>query len=237
MFYNWNDILIVGDSFCGNRDWEEDWPQQVCLKLSNETYSSSRLPRGWGYGGSSWWSVRKTLLEELNLHPVKVIIICHTEPFRIPSDSGFGFNLRSVLETGKVAGPPGISPPSSDQLKSAKKYYKNLFSEKFHLWTNAQWFKELDEILIKHSVEKVIHLYCFSGEYTDNIFQKGVTLKIPLIEYNVIKTPKAFNRNHFEIDQNLKIASELYNIIKNYPGDGFELNNRLLDLKVEHTND
>ena len=71
MNFEHKDILILGDSFCELRSLPIDWPFIVSQKLSN----SSEKTRGHGFGGSSWWSVRKRLLKELELHVPKVLIL------------------------------------------------------------------------------------------------------------------------------------------------------------------
>jgi len=46
------DLLILGDSFCRWRETDKHWP----FLIENEK------PRGVGFSGCSWWSVRKYLL-------------------------------------------------------------------------------------------------------------------------------------------------------------------------------
>jgi hypothetical protein len=58
MKFNHNDILILGDSFCANRKTRTDWPMVVSQSLTG----SNHIPRGVGFAGGSWWSVRGALL-------------------------------------------------------------------------------------------------------------------------------------------------------------------------------
>ena len=144
--YRWEDVLVIGDSFCYSRI-NNTWP----FIVSNTLSGSDKETRGQGFSGGSWWSVRKKLLNDLQNTIPKILIICHTEPHRIPNDYDYGLNYKSV-EYEKF--------PTEIQL-AAIYYYKNLMSRDFHEWTCLQWFKELDEIIEKNKIEKVIHFFLF----------------------------------------------------------------------------
>lgn len=229
MTYEWNDILIVGDSFCGDRDAQSDWPNILVCSLTNQKFQTSQPVRGEGYRGGSWWSARKKLLEELKHCSVKVLVCCHTEPYRIPNDQGLGLNTRSVCDTRNVATPVGAEKPSEDLINAAKSYYEYVISEDYHLWAYKQWFKEIDEITKNHNIEKVIHFFCFQDPYNNHTFAKGVTMEIPLIQYQTAPMwKKNTTRNHFLTAHNIELGIRLTNIIKNYPGDGVRLNTKLI---------
>jgi hypothetical protein len=229
MSYKWNDILIVGDSFCADRSEKLNWPQIFTTALTAESFQKGIDPRGRGFPGASWWSARKCLLEELEKSPAKVLVFCHTEPYRIPNEDNLGLNTRSVIED-IVYVPKGGTIPSDDFKRAAKGYYEYIISQPFHEWAYRQWFGEIDSIIEEHNIEKSIHLFCFQGPYNQHTFKKGVTVSIPLITFQ--KTPVwrivKDSANHYFTGQNIELGMNLANIIKNYPGDGTRLNTRII---------
>jgi hypothetical protein len=229
MNYRWSDILIVGDSFCADRTRKSNWPQVFTTSLTAKPYQEGIDPRGKGFSGASWWSARKNLLEELKISPAKVLIFCHTEPYRIPSDDDFGLNTRSVLEE-EIRVPENRKKPSDDFKVAAIGYYEHIISQPYHDWAYQQWFNEIDTIIESHNIEKSIHLFCFQGPYNQHTFKKGVTISIPLITYQKTSIWRIMkdNANHYSTEQNIELGMNLSNIIKNYPGDGSRLNTRLI---------
>jgi len=226
--YNWEDIIIVGDSFCGARYELRHWPNLVANSLSNKTGANCSLfARGEGFPGASWWSPRKLLLSELKKSIPKVLIFCHTDAFRLPHDLDWGINYSSAMR--KV-----IQLPFSHETKmpekfalAAQAYFKELIVDDFHKWAQLQWFLELDSILEQHKeITRIIHLHCFENNH---IFKHGVTGTTPLLsltdigrklkEKQTISEPD-WNPNHFSIEENQKFADAILNIINNYPGDG-----------------
>ena len=151
------DLLIVGDSFCSFRTHQYHWPQIVMQSLTDKPYDSNVIPRGYGFPGASWWSVRKHFLDQLNIHVPKVAVFCHTEPHRLPNPFDWGVNSRSA-EIGIVH-----QLEESDKLMpvdyatAARLYYEQLWMEDYHHWAVEQWFKELDEQTSQ--IEKVQQLY------------------------------------------------------------------------------
>jgi hypothetical protein len=228
MTYEWNDILIVGDSFCAERTMPVDWPQIFTLHLTGNKFEKDQLPRGQGYGGASWWSARKKLLDELLINPVKVLVVCHTEPFRIPNDDALSLNTKSV-ELGDIWNPLGVKSPSENFIKAARGYYEYIICENFHLWAYQQWFNEIDKIAVDNNIEKVVHFFCFRGDYNNHIFSRGITMSIPLIDLQQSAVwKKNETRNHFLPAQNLEFGVKLATVVKNYPGDGVRLNIKLI---------
>lgn len=231
--YNWEDVLIIGDSFCADREKAFHWPQLLVTNLTNIPFKSRHYPRGKGFSGGSWWSYRKLLLQELKIKIPKVLIVCHTEPYRIPNDKDLGINFRSV-ET-KLIDVDHRERKMPDDLHSAAfQYYKHLMSFEFYNWANDQWFKEIDEILTRHNIEKVIHFYGFVGEYNDHTFSKGVTVGIPLSTYAEEPETYFFNLkkasgNHYTPNGNKAFATSLTHLINNYPGDKVRLDIKMVD--------
>lgn len=226
---NWDDVLIIGDSFCGNRTEKSHWPQLLTLRLTGEEFDNNRVPRGQGYPGASWWSVRKRLIKEIEIKIPKVLIICHTEPLRIPNDKDWGVNFRSV-ELGQIHVLNSTDKPMPEKFRQgANLYYQELISLDFHEWANIAWFKELDQLCTP--IEQVLHLYCFEGQYTNYTFLKGTTLSVPLITYQKeapIFRKAAFAPNHFTLQDNITFAENLVNLINNYPGDNVRFDKKII---------
>jgi hypothetical protein len=220
MTYNWNDILIVGDSFCSDRLSETDWPQALTCKLSNNEYDRTRIPNGAGFDGASWWSTRRCLMKELNKSIPKIIIFCHTEKMRIPSDYDYALNHRSVEIRELIPKQKKVMP--EDLAKAAEGFYNHLLSHEFQDWTMRQWFHEIDWIMNKHQIEKVIHLYSFPDWHNKPLykFKHGVTIMDPLYNYHKLNTDIERFPNHFNNYENVQFATFLFDIIENYPGHG-----------------
>jgi len=210
MIFEHNDILVLGDSFCQYRESSSDWPFIVSQKLSN----SSEKPRGQGYGGASWWSVRNRLLKELEISVPKVLILCHTEPNRLPNDHDFGINSSSCLE-GKIrlSNNRYIDIQKEKKIATAGKlYYEELWSDSYSRWTQLSWFKELDELLGVWGTPYVIHLRCFMTT-VDYTFKNGITIKENLFS---ISSEGSTFRNHFTKELNQKFGNRLVEMVLNY---------------------
>jgi hypothetical protein len=212
--YNWNDILIVGDSWCHERDKLVYWPNQLLFEL---TGISKGTPRGRGFPGCAWWSVRTRLFKELNSKPAKVVIIIHTEANRMPSDKDRPITIRGAMDYESLT-----DPTTKAIFKAAAGYYNHLYSANFHDWVERQWFFELDNFLKTKQVEKVIHLYgVFKHKEQKYTFNHGVTIDQPLSRYHVRNTAIMQYPNHLTYENNQKLALFLSKLITNYPGHGF----------------
>lgn len=225
----YRDILILGDSFCSHRDHQDHWPQIVMNKLLGTEYSSMIVPRGQGYPGASWWSVRKRLLKELR-QPPKIAIFCHTEPQRIPHKDDWGINFRSV-ELGQIHVPDSFDQPMPPEFKKAcELYYNHLWMEDYHNWAMVRWFEELNSLV--RDIDIVLHFYSFPEDKFKYTFKKGVTFEDPLINYQVqkkmfsLKEPKS--ANHYSVENNRQFAEVVLKYINNYPGDGVRIKEKLL---------
>jgi len=230
--YNWNDILIVGDSFCSDRNKKYHWPQILVSNLTGETFNSKRQPRGKGMPGGSWWSYRKIILKELEISIPKILIVCHTEPYRIPNDNDVGLNFRSV-ETRLINVNDKEYKMPDEVHQAAFQYYKHLMSFDFYNWAVHQWFKELDDIVKKYSIEKIVHFFGFDGDYSNYTFDKGVTIGIPLYTYAEEQEKYFLNfkkpsGNHYTLKGNELFANTLTDIITDYPGDKTRLNIKMV---------
>jgi hypothetical protein len=211
-----DDIVIIGDSFAGHRLDDSDWPRLVATLQTGV----NQTPRGQGFGGASWWSIRKCLLAELEAKVPQALILCHTESSRLPSDFDFGINISSVFDPDQNHSyHPGIK-------SAAAQYYEYLICNDYVDWAQAAWFRELDSILEQYAVPKVIHLHCFSPVMRDpakyhtlyehvHCFRNGLTNSVPLWDL-CRDVDQRTSRNHFSIEQNIKIAHSINTILENY---------------------
>lgn len=222
--YNWDDILIVGDSFCSHRETKDSWPQIVTCALAGTKFDITKQPRGKGFAGGAWWSYRKVLMQEFAISPPKVLIICHTEPYRIPNDKDYSLNYKTIEH--RILTVDNVDHPMPIEVaEAAMAYYKELYSCEFHTWAVYKWFSELDELCKLHNVEKVIHLYCFDGEYTSYTFTQGTTVATPAMFTYAEKSERVFFRfknkviNHFTVKGNRLFANSIIDLVNNYQGN------------------
>ena len=199
-----------------------DWPKHLTCKLTGLSTDIGISPLGKGFNGCSWWSARSCLLEELSKRKPKVLIIAHTEPSRLPNDKNLPLNAMTVQERETFT----TNPEHEDLRLAAKNYYKYLMSTEFHIWSQQQWFHELDRIVEKENIPYVVHLHCFMP-YTPDlyVFKHGITFDTPLWEISDdIKKWNNSNRNHFTVENNIKLSNIIYNGIQNYSNGIRKLN-------------
>ena len=242
-FIRSEDILIIGDSFAKQRTAKDDWPQIVLAHLC-QNFMLNKVPRGKGFNGASWWASRKLLLSELEKNAPKVLIMTHTEMQRIPTDENYGLNSASVFNMEEYL--EISSEPKNDEvvpkevLIAGQEFYKHLFCRDFFRWAQKQWFHEIDSLVEKYSIPFVIHLHSFEPwDAPMHIFKYGVTFDKPLwdicddnkllkaenikIISQLISTidGNIFNhdnqhRNHFNAENNIKLADQILDAINNY---------------------
>jgi hypothetical protein len=206
-----DDVLIVGDSFAQMRNKESDWPQLLCKLLTG----SDAIPRGRGFSGASWWSTRKNLLTEFAIKIPKVLVICHTEAARIPSDYDFGLNVASTTSRDidlPLESKQHYVPKIRD---AAAMYYTYLTSIEYNNWAQLAWYFELEQLLIQYNIPQVIHLHCFPpahGQTSLYCFKVGCTEQVTL--WDLCKDVSQNGaRNHFTAEQNIRIAHAINNTL------------------------
>jgi len=201
------DILIIGDSFCHNRIDLEQWPYLFHHLLTDDL----TIPRGYGYGGNSWWSVRRLLLKEIARRPPRVLVLCHTEYNRIPSNHNVSLNFSSI-EQGELwaLGQQLDDDRQARLVEAGRLYYRDLWFDEYHQWAQLAWFRELDQLLEQWSIPYVIHLHCFSNNYT---FKNGYTHSRVLSEISS-NGPNHRGHNHFTPRENQLFGQELAQIVQ-----------------------
>ena len=201
--FDWDDILIIGDSYVSARDKEFNWPMSLALQLTGLAFNKDRLPRGIGYPGCAWWSVRNELLKQLSIKIPKVLILCHPDKNRYISDENLPFNIGSAMGKSMIR-------IDSGTINALHLYYKHLYSSDFHAWTEKSWFIELDEILNKYQIPYIIHLHCNMLERSQlHEFKNGITHSKELFDPNNINDYD----NHLSTEENVMMAKLLFNLI------------------------
>lgn len=207
-------IVFAGDSFSAGpvnlrHLFDVDWTKRLAKKLDLKYVNLSK-------GGSSWWTARQRLVQYLKTHETpEVVVITHTEPYRLPNRKHLKINGASVYEK------------NSQEFKAGRMYYEQLFDEKFHEWSQQQWFKECTSL----TSSKIVHLKCFedSNEFE---FSRGAIIHpalstISLLEFeNNDKSNLSIQdhrTNHFSNNNNEELANQLYKIITNYEDKVYNL--------------
>lgn len=213
--FSHDEILIVGDSFAYERLDPRSWIRILTKLLTGY----DETPRGKGFPGCSWWSVRKCLLSELSARVPRLLIVCHTEEMRIPSDEDFPLNFISVedLSPHLICEPQLLNMDYQEVAAAGRQYYKYLYSDQFHLWAQSQWFKELDDLVKKLEIPYVIHIHCFPRKTCQEghaVFKNGMIVEEILCDYAVEYSPDVLN--HFTVDQNKHLAHQIYHAVNNY---------------------
>ena len=217
MNFDWDDILILGDSFAACRTETTDWPRTLAVKLTGDE-DHRILPRGAGYPGGAWWSVRNRLIKELAIQVPKVLVVCHTEPGRLHSDDDYSLNYGSLTGVHRK-----YLPISNSIIDAACLYYEHLISDNYITWANAQWFKELDSLIHDYNIPVVLHLDCFEFTQCD-AHKEGISFKETLFSIQLIDAGGKLDtsreaikfRNHFLPGTNVALANTLYDAIMNY---------------------
>lgn len=211
MNFEHKDILIIGDSFCGQRETHTDWPMIISHRLTGQF----RIPRGYGFGGGAWWTIRRLLLSELQICVPKLLVICHTEPNRVPNDKDSGINS-GVLGHGQISlhgEHRGMDNTARQKIvKAAIAYYEELWSRDYCKWAEEKWFWEVDNLIESYQIPHVIHLKCFdtTGDY---VFRNGITVKEKLWAWANYPDNKKELRNHLTDVQNQKLGNRLVDML------------------------
>lgn len=206
-------ICIIGDSFCAERNNQTDWPLHLANLLKFKLI-------GIGLPGASWWGIRKQFLQIYNseqFNSIDLFVFCHSEPHRIIFSSGKTINVHDEK--------------NRDMLKF---YLTDIQNFEFNDWCCMQWFKELNSLL---TGKKVIHIQNFSNtsKYFDTL--NGIRIlpdlhRLSLSELNDTDA-KLFmhdtRRNHFNTENNIKIADFLYNTYTDNIND-WQICNKVLEL-------
>jgi hypothetical protein len=212
-------VYIGGDSFCFHRNNETTtWPAILAKKLNLEL-------EGIGFPGVSWWNSREHLLkykQTSKFTNTEYFLFVHTDPSRILTN----YNVSQDL-------------PDDVELEVKKTYFKYIENKSISIWTMKSWFIELNHIL---QDKKVVHLFGFHEAALLYGFLIGLKFNTPLIQLSLSEPGITMDNfiidsrlNHFSIDSNIKLASEVYNGIERFyvlnetTSDTLKLNPKLYD--------
>jgi hypothetical protein len=200
------ELFVTGDSFAFDRAFDTDWPLLLAHKLRMQL-------RGQGFKGASWWSQRRCLLAQLQIQAPAVVVMCHTDHNRLPSDLDLGLTPGLLAQDDLYV--PDHSRPyySTHMHEAAVLFYQHLYSRSYQLWAAQAWYQQLDQLLAH--VEKVIHIWCFEPVYC---FSRGMTAEGTLFDLSSHRDhdSKHYSRNHFSDADNIAIAECLQHAINNY---------------------
>lgn len=196
-------ILIVGDSFCADREFPTDWPTRLATLLGVELL-------GKGFGGCSWWTV-KQYIENLQPDKDTLLLICHTAAVRLPNDYQLPINFNTLEHAKKV------NSKNIDLHNLGYEFYTSeLFSKSFYNWAHAAWLNELDSM---SGYFNVVHVPCFDL-FDATLVNHGMVILPPDpmgCLFDVVKKfghPRIY-RNHFTQENNKLFATSIANILSN----------------------
>jgi hypothetical protein len=213
MKFSANEILIIGDSYCYCRDTMQQWP--MVLNILLQQAQTKTKPRGIGLGGCSWWSIRKELLKEMGQGKPKVLIMCHTEPHRIPTDTELCLNYATAQNNNVSLNRIFVDKTELEKItQAARQYYQHLWCYDYCDWAQDAWFLELDNLLDQWQIPFVIHLHCFENNHY--IFRNGTTAKGRLIHLTDSSKPELEVGNHMTPEKNVHLANVLYRALLDY---------------------
>jgi len=227
-------LLIVGDSYCRFREEETDWPVVLSRLLDSKL-------EGKGFAGQSFWHQRRWMLQ--NLEKLKLsatVVICHTDPARMPCVADFSVTpkLIDMKSDDAVKSISNLRKPSKFESKHFEKlhqlivdFYKSeLFVFDFYEYAWKMWIVELAE-LTSHA--RVFHL-----AFNDHVLNE---LKKINKLHGTILTPALYKlslnensqwtgnvpdsrRNHLSDKNNVVLANELFSIINDNADPVIDLN-------------
>ena len=219
---NFDNLLIIGDSFCEDRSKESDWPVALGRMLDCKVY-------GKGLGGRAWWSSKKELDKYKSNRPTTVLIVVHTDSNRLPND--FDYPMTPRLMQSAASGTIGndlVKFPWLKYRQLALDFYNSeLFSVQFYEWAHTAWITEIDQC---NDFYATIHIPAF-----DNVNLSCVKNGIVLTPGNGLKSlmdisnaevenvtwaGRDTRNNHFKDFNNIKLAEALRDIIVSMPPPG-----------------
>jgi len=210
-----NKLLIVGDSFCRNRDKQSDWPVYLGKLLGSEVH-------GRGRGGCSWWSSRNDLNDYKLDRSSTILIVVHTESIRLPNDHNYPVNA-GVLKS--VPGTPAddLKDKGAGIRQLAIDFYTSeLFSLSFCTWAQQAWIAELDS---QNDFFATVHVPAFTSVNLSRV-KNGIVMTpggkfaslrdVSEAEVGDITWSGADSRsNHLKDFNNVKFAEAIADTVKN----------------------
>ena len=212
-------LVIVGDSFCADRNEPGDWPMILANMLDLKL-------QGHGFPGRSWWSTRNWL--KANAHLIdknSVLIVCHTESSRLPAINDIGINAGLLrVSVDDVNNHLKSVDPNGRLHKLVNDFYTSeLYVDDFYHWANNAWMQELDAM--SANIGKTIHVPSFGHQEFDALHNlKNSIVAIPSSDKSLRRLSMKeigdkhyfgydSRRNHLNAHNNHQLANALYSII------------------------
>lgn len=222
-------IIIVGDSFCASRHWNDQYAWPIVLaKLLNCTLL------GRGHGGGSWWSSKQDLSSLKEDTATTILIVVHTDSYRLPNDHAIPVNTGQVFAdfNGHVPGATELDAWPGIREVATSFYTSDLFCPGFYEWAQQAWIKELDADTKYYATIHIpgfdsVDLSCVKNSISaipSQSFRSLHALSRRELEKEYLHM-RDTRRNHFSNFNNVKLANALASIIlKLQPGDTGERN-------------
>jgi hypothetical protein len=146
--------------------------------------------------------VRDYLLKELANHVPQVLVMVHTDPYRMPDAHGYSMSMK----WGPGKGLYTDNNYSDEQLKqkghALKLYYEQLFIPEYHEWAQLAWFRELDMIIAQHQIPHVVHMM-ISPNFPQRTYEftTGITVEERLTNHHD-RRELYYNTNHYTPEGN-----------------------------------
>jgi hypothetical protein len=214
---DFDNLLIIGDSFCSHSSAETDWPV-VLGKLLKVPMTCFGRP------GNSWWSNYRDLKNYKPPQDKKtLLIVIHTESQRLPNDNNIAATPGIIFTAPGAINDLSRYKNGNELARIAKDFYTSeLFSSEFYDWAQQAWIKELDQ---RPDFVKVFHIPAFDS------------VDLSLIKNGLVIHPSANTRslrklssneilgdsirwqgpdsrhNHFNKTNNIRFGEALANII------------------------
>lgn len=224
-----NKIIIVGDSYCASRHYNDQYAWPIVLaKLLNCTLL------GRGHGGGAWWTSKLDLGSYPGDPATTILIVVHTDSNRLPNAYAIPVNTGQVFadSNGQVPGATELDAWPGIREVATSFYTSDLFCPEFYKWAQQAWIKELDADTRYYAT---IHIPAF--DTVDLTCVKNGIFVIPskdlrsLRALDALELEKDFTymrdsrSNHFSNTNNVNLANALASIIlKLQPGDTGERN-------------
>jgi hypothetical protein len=238
-------IAFVGDSFCADITRKFCYPYIVAQELGAEIISG-------GLSGSHYYQSYYELVgppegtrHKMDIDEADYIILCITEPFRLPNKWGFGLTESVVLDymsnmsKSQRAEDNGNNkwlselPMSSRKIaaimEDAEKYFFNIMNRDFHMAAQKGLLMQTDEKLLSQvQQKKCIWFPCFPSSMQGFVPKSGPMADTPLFdlcikenpEYWLAKDPTRRMANHFSDVDNENMAKVILDTFSNHTWSG-----------------
>lgn len=208
-------LAIVGDSFCGAIDREQNidfqynpprglYPSPTWPDLVANGMNLNLAP--YGFAGRSWWYSWQKFWQDWQgrLRNLEAVIFCHSHWDRI--NNAITDNLPHIIHT------ESFKNSTSDQIQAIKYYYAYLTDPDFQKWSQRQFFHYIRDSL---PGIKMVHFFCFNRPSAETCsILPGVIFNTPLMSLSSAELGDMnwgpnymdLRANHFNAENNQALA-------------------------------